>query len=174
MRVMSAFRWGRSYGAESGVGCVLCLEADCRHGGHCADVRTQYTCACPRGYAGDYCERDLDECERHECANGATCRDEVARYSCLCPAGFEGPLCERDVDECASAPCLHGGSCRDLRGGFACACAAGWRGAACAEPQRRACAHEPCAPAALYCTDTPPSQYTLLSPSPTLDCTTRT
>ncbi|KAG7303794.1 hypothetical protein JYU34_010690 [Plutella xylostella] len=54
---------GRPWGAEAGVGCVLCLERDCAHGGHCADVRTQYTCACPAGYAGDHCEEILSTFE---------------------------------------------------------------------------------------------------------------
>ncbi|CAG9133694.1 unnamed protein product [Plutella xylostella] len=113
---------GRPWGAEAGVGCVLCLERDCAHGGHCADVRTQYTCACPAGYAGDHCELDIDECERHECQHGATCRDGLAGYECLCADGFEGPFCETDIDECVSSPCGAGGTCVDRPGGYACEC----------------------------------------------------
>ncbi|CAH2068098.1 unnamed protein product, partial [Iphiclides podalirius] len=136
---------GRPWGAAQGVGCVLCLEQDCRQGGHCADVRTSYACACPAGYAGDYCEIDVDECESNRCQNGATCKDGVAAYTCVCPEGFEGDLCERDVDECASAPCLNGGTCADLAGGFACACGAQWRGARCEEARAPSCAAAPCA-----------------------------
>lgn len=55
-RCMWPFRAGAPWGARQGVGCVLCLEQDCERGGHCADVRSSYACACPPGYAGDYCQ----------------------------------------------------------------------------------------------------------------------
>lgn len=83
---------GAPWGASEGAGCVLCVEAQCQRGAHCQDVRNSYACACPPGYAGDYCERDIDECLHHDCRNGATCKDEVAKYSCLCPAGYDGDL----------------------------------------------------------------------------------
>ncbi|XP_013166449.1 PREDICTED: protein crumbs, partial [Papilio xuthus] len=151
---------GRAWGAAQGVGCVLCLEQDCQRGGHCADVRTSYACACPPGYAGDYCEIDVDECEANQCQNGATCKDGVAAYTCLCPEGFEGELCSVDVDECASSPCENGGTCRDLPGAFACECGAEWRGARCQTPRERGCAHAPCAPARAACRDLPPDPPT--------------
>lgn len=49
-------RSGRPYGAATGVGCVLCLESDCANGGHCLNVMTDYSCSCPPGYEGDYCQ----------------------------------------------------------------------------------------------------------------------
>nr|XP_049698738.1 protein crumbs [Helicoverpa armigera] len=151
---------GRPWGSAAGVGCVLCLERDCANGGHCADVRSSYSCACPAGYTGDYCQIDVDECASHQCQNGATCKDGIAEYTCICPEGFEGDLCERDIDECLSSPCQHGGTCTDGAGGFRCACAGAWRGPTCAAPRHRACAHRPCAPAAAACLDTPPDPPT--------------
>ncbi|KAJ8734440.1 hypothetical protein PYW08_013690 [Mythimna loreyi] len=145
---------GRPYGAD--VGCLLCLERDCASGGHCADVRSSYACACPPGYAGDYCQIDVDECLAQQCQNGATCKDGIAAYTCICPVGFDGDFCERDIDECASGPCLHGGTCTDLAGAFSCSCAAQWRGPTCASPRDRSCAHQPCGPAALACKDVEP------------------
>ncbi|KAI8429386.1 hypothetical protein MSG28_000030 [Choristoneura fumiferana] len=150
---------GKPWGASAGVGCVLCLEQDCARGGRCADVRSSYSCSCPPGYTGDYCEVDVNECESHECQNGATCRDDVAKYACECPDGFSGELCELDIDECLSAPCLHNGTCSDEPGGFRCACAAEWRGARCQLPRVRSCAHQPCQHRAA-CADTPPDPPT--------------
>ncbi|OWR48962.1 crumbs [Danaus plexippus plexippus] len=145
---------GEPWGASEGAGCVLCVEAQCQRGAHCQDVRNSYACACPPGYAGDYCERDIDECLHHDCRNGATCKDEVAKYSCLCPAGYDGDLCENDIDECASGPCGHGATCVDEPGGFRCECPAEWRGVRCDSPAATTCRHAPCANDA-QCQDTP-------------------
>ncbi|VVC87020.1 unnamed protein product [Leptidea sinapis] len=115
---------GSPWGWQSGVGCALCLEQECAHGGHCRDMRNSYTCDCPPGFRGDQCEVDIDECEQHECQNGATCMDDLARYVCICPPGYEGTLCERDVDECESGPCQNGGQCVNVAGSFHCECSA--------------------------------------------------
>lgn len=155
-----ALQSGRPYGATTGVGCVLCLESDCANGGHCADVRSSYSCACPPGYDGDYCQIDVDECAAHQCRNGATCVDGVADYTCVCRIGYAGRFCEQDIDECASSPCQHGGTCVDGAGVFTCTCAAAWRGPTCAAPRDRSCAHKPCAPTALACQDVPPDPPT--------------
>ncbi|XP_041974709.1 protein crumbs [Aricia agestis] len=145
---------GAPWGAAENVGCVLCLEHECERGARCEDVRASYACACPPGFAGDRCQRDVDECLAHECRHGATCRDGVNSYTCECPAGYDGRLCERDVDECESAPCLNGGSCEDGPGRFVCACPDGWHGARCELPARPTCAHRPCA-ADAECRDVP-------------------
>lgn len=122
--------------------------------GACSDVRNSYTCACPPGFDGDYCQRDVDECAQHACQHGATCRDHVARYSCDCAPGYSGALCEVDVDECQSAPCQHGAACRDLPGAFRCDCPPEWRGERCDVPRQRTCQHAPCAHNAT-CADVP-------------------
>ncbi|CAG4927754.1 unnamed protein product [Colias eurytheme] len=136
---------GSPWGWSEGVGCVLCLEHECGRGAHCRDVRNSYSCACPPGYDGDYCQIDIDECENNQCQNGATCKDDVAKYVCLCPEGYDGELCSHDIDECLSGPCENGGTCTDVPGAFRCACAAEWRGERCQLPRDRTCAHAPCA-----------------------------
>ncbi|XP_050663948.1 protein crumbs-like [Leptidea sinapis] len=145
---------GSPWGWQSGVGCALCLEQECAHGGHCRDMRNSYTCDCPPGFRGDQCEVDIDECEQHECQNGATCMDDLARYVCICPPGYEGTLCERDVDECESGPCQNGGQCVNVAGSFHCECSAEWAGPWCGQPAATMCRHEPCGPRAL-CVDLP-------------------
>ncbi|CAK1548011.1 unnamed protein product [Leptosia nina] len=143
---------GSPWGWSEGVGCVLCLEQECQRGAHCEDVRNSYSCACPPGYAGDYCQVDIDECENNQCQHGAKCKDDVAKYFCLCPEGYDGDLCEHDIDECESSPCAHGGSCVNLAGGYRCECSPERRGARCQLPRDRSCAHAPCAQHA-SCTD---------------------
>ncbi|XP_039745426.1 protein crumbs-like [Pararge aegeria] len=151
-------RSGSPWGAADGVGCVLCVEAQCERGARCEDVRNSYACACPAGYAGDYCQHDVDECADHRCRHGATCRDGVAAYDCLCAAGYDGQFCEHDIDECASAPCENGGTCWDEPGAFRCECGDEWRGARCELPRVRTCAHRPCAPHAT-CADVPDTAH---------------
>ncbi|CAH4035209.1 unnamed protein product [Pieris brassicae] len=142
---------GSPWGWSEGVGCVLCLEQECQRGAHCEDVRNSYSCACPAGYAGDYCQIDIDECENNQCQNGATCKDDVAKYLCLCPNGYDGVFCEHDIDECESSPCANGARCIDLPGAFECECGTEWAGPRCQRPKHRSCAHTPCSHAT--CTD---------------------
>ncbi|GBP77408.1 Protein crumbs [Eumeta japonica] len=144
---------GRPWGWETALGCVLCLERECSHGGRCADVRHSYACSCPAGFSGDRCEIDVDECLQNECRNGATCQDELASYTCLCPPGFNGTFCEHDIDECESSPCAHGGTCSDQPGGFECTCAAEWGGPRCERPRRLSCSHRPCSSGHAICKD---------------------
>ena len=50
----------------------------------------QYKCNCTAGYAGDRCEKDIDECADLVCENAATCIDHVGFAMCLCTDGFFG------------------------------------------------------------------------------------
>lgn len=71
--VLRVCRAGRAWGGAAGVGCVLCLERDCANGGHCADVRSSYSCACPPGYSGDYCQvPHYTRAAQHSCVVVAT------------------------------------------------------------------------------------------------------
>ena len=51
-----------------------------------------YKCICNRGYTGDNCEHEIDECEINENpCNGGQCVDMLADYKCTCEGiGFKG------------------------------------------------------------------------------------
>lgn len=58
------------------------------------DLVNGYRCICSPGYAGDHCEKDINECASNPCMNGGHCQDEINGFQCLCPAGFSGNLCQ--------------------------------------------------------------------------------
>ncbi|XP_078660137.1 uncharacterized protein LOC144904866 [Branchiostoma floridae x Branchiostoma belcheri] len=117
----------------------------CQNGGSCVDRKYGYTCTCPSGYLGDYCEIQRSSCQSSPCYNGGTCQDRTNGYSCTCPAGFGGLRCEDDlVDACSGGnPCQNGGKCRDLSGGLECVCVSGYTGISC-EQQSDECSSNPC------------------------------
>ena len=45
-----------------------------------------YSCDCQRGYRGDRCEENIDECYENPniCLNGGTCEDLHGSYRCVC------------------------------------------------------------------------------------------
>ncbi|XP_023289907.1 fat-like cadherin-related tumor suppressor homolog isoform X2 [Orussus abietinus] len=69
-----------------------CTPNPCAHGGVCEEGDDGPICRC-RGFTGERCEVDLDECETSPCMNGGTCINEVGSYRCICPATATGANC---------------------------------------------------------------------------------
>lgn len=59
-----------------------------------SDLRLMAACLysrCPAGFAGDFCEMDVNECCSEPCLHGAICQDLINGYQCHCRPG-EPPL----------------------------------------------------------------------------------
>ncbi|XP_065448641.1 protein kinase C-binding protein NELL1 isoform X7 [Chrysemys picta bellii] len=72
--------------------CTAFCEEGCRYGGTCV---TPNKCACPSGFTGSHCEKDIDECalRTHTCWNDSACVNLEGGFDCLCPSG---PSCTGD------------------------------------------------------------------------------
>ncbi|XP_068803163.1 protein delta homolog 1 isoform X2 [Struthio camelus] len=114
----------------------------CQNGGTCVDdngFAPHASCLCPSGFAGNFCEIDIDDCESNPCENGGTCTDIGAGFSCFCPRGYTGKLCSSRVIFCASGPCENGGTCSEHpQGGYKCICKPEFVGATCKHPSKNA------------------------------------
>ena len=53
-----------------------------------------FSCTCPEGTTGQYCEVVTDACKLEPCKNGAICVTTADGYECQCTSGFEGKNCE--------------------------------------------------------------------------------
>lgn len=72
----------RPHAPRSRVPTGVDVSSLCRNGGLCVDAGTTHHCRCQAGYAGSYCEDQVDECSPSPCRNGATCTDYPGGYSC--------------------------------------------------------------------------------------------
>lgn len=107
------------------------------------NVIGSFRCSCPRGFTGDRCEINVNECEvdaKHPgpiCLNGGTCLDLDAKYQCLCRQGWTGSNCQIAVKACSSSPCENGATCQDATsrgfpsGSYQCSCPLGFSGKNC-------------------------------------------
>ena len=117
-------------GGDSGMGGtggdagLTCPEMPCENGGNCLDNICDCTGA---GYAGDFCEIDIDECLNSEtCINGGACTNDVGSFTCDCSSiDFDGDNCENMIDDCAGIDCTNG-ACIDGNREYACDCDDGW------------------------------------------------
>lgn len=132
-RAESAFGVRHLENVTSGcLGNPVCTDPVCG-AGKCVDQWNAFSCACPTGYGGRFCERD--PCSSSPCNNNGSCTvNSDGTFKCACPSSYGGTRCD---DPCASTPCENGGTCAKSTNGFNCSCASGWSGEFCttAEPR---------------------------------------
>uniref|UniRef100_A0A1B6DC00 Protein kinase C-binding protein NELL2 n=1 Tax=Clastoptera arizonana TaxID=38151 RepID=A0A1B6DC00_9HEMI len=114
-----------------GYTCEPVCSQKCLNGGECVKPGE---CLCRRGYRGDSCEHDVDECKMnlHECQPSAVCVNMLGWYYCRCKPGYKSTMhpdntlastCQ-DFDECSngSHTCHPTAKCVNTDGGFHCTC----------------------------------------------------
>ncbi|XP_045615647.2 protein crumbs [Procambarus clarkii] len=134
------------------IGCTVCYNEECMHGGVCSKPAEVFSCSCPVGFDGKLCEINIDECVGSKCLNGANCVDGINQYTCACMPGYTGEFCEEDIDECASSPCKNGGICLNEVAQFVCQCPEDFIGLSCDELKVKNCSNLMCLHGAT-CTD---------------------
>ncbi|ROT61409.1 putative cubilin-like isoform X1 [Penaeus vannamei] len=115
-----------------------CASGPCLNGATCIDGYMSYTCLCPKGWTGENCDDDFNECYEFfgtdlGCQNGATCVNTPGSYTCQCAAGWYGVHCTLKTDSCTastgSSLCGPNGVCINTpRKGhsYSCVCDEGW------------------------------------------------
>ncbi|XP_057316873.1 fibrillin-2-like [Hydractinia symbiolongicarpus] len=115
-------------------------ENGCQHAGTCTGPNN---CSCLKGYIGQYCQIDRNECLQSPCGCAkddgicnATCMNTPGSFQCLCNRGYqlngEGK-CE-DINECSLSPCgcakddgICNATCLNTPGSFQCSCNRGYQ-----------------------------------------------
>ncbi|RLU24290.1 hypothetical protein DMN91_002378 [Ooceraea biroi] len=117
-----------------GYTCKPVCNQTCQNGGECVAPER---CSCRRGYIGNSCELDLDECasDLHRCHQSSTCFNMPGWYYCRCKPGYRSALHDStqgtqcvDIDECNDLTlerkhtCHPTAKCVNTEGGYECVC----------------------------------------------------
>lgn len=51
----------------------------------------------PKGFAGELCDYEYNECESNPCLNDGECIDQIGGYECKCSKGYIGNRCQMKV-----------------------------------------------------------------------------
>lgn len=110
-----------------------CEPDPCGSNEVCRRHDASYKCECEKGWSGDNCSTNTDDCLNNGCQNGARCLDMLGDYTCVCKWGFHGRYCELNIDECKQEKdlCRNGATCKDGPNNFNCICTKGWVGRFC-------------------------------------------
>eukprot|EP00760_Papus_ankaliazontas_P030714 PhM_4_TR4985/c0_g1_i1/m.85373 len=119
-----------------GINCDKICQ--CSSHGTCSEgVGGDGTCACARGWASRYCDRECDGGKDNPCSNstgGGVCL--TSNGECKCNSGFAGTTCNLKCPRSATnVVCSNHGKCSDGRTGTGlCQCVPQYVGAACNIP----------------------------------------
>ncbi|XP_074600127.1 protein kinase C-binding protein NELL1-like isoform X2 [Brevipalpus obovatus] len=117
-----------------GIDCEPVCEHKCQNGGRCT---APDTCSCRRGFTGQFCEKDIDECSLgiHQCHPNSKCINKPGWYVCECLPGYRNRRDDLednhssqlqciDIDECDEGihDCNSGSDCVNTEGSFRCEC----------------------------------------------------
>jgi Notch-like protein len=69
----------------------------CLNGGTCVDHVNGFSCQCPYGYAGAFCQAFIDYCQSNPCAHGSTCLPKPGGFTCVCTPEYTGPYCQQNA-----------------------------------------------------------------------------
>lgn len=69
-----------------------CDSSPCADSGSCVDNVDGFQCRCKKGFYGDLCEYERDDCSPNPCVHGH-CIDHVDSFECSCESGYEGDTC---------------------------------------------------------------------------------
>ena len=86
-------------GKRCETGSDNCTYNQCQNGAICNSNPSGYTCTCPSGYTGRYCQNNVNECTPDPCVHG-NCSDLAYGYHCICEDGYTGKNCSEGVDDC--------------------------------------------------------------------------
>lgn len=116
-----------------------CLFNPCSGGSVCViQSNGYYSCQCPTGYYGIYCQSNNYVCNPNPCYNGGACIQTGATTArCSCQNGYTGDLCQFATNNpCQINPCRNGGICTPIYSGnnynlYQCSCLNGFGGSNC-------------------------------------------
>ncbi|XP_055898021.1 protein crumbs-like isoform X3 [Biomphalaria glabrata] len=100
----------------------VCSKTSCLNGGSCVDIWNSFTCKCPTGFYGDYCESNPDNCGSTQCMNGGLCLDGYDTSSCMCPLGYTNNFCQDTVNMCEHNECANSSACVNRSYDYICNC----------------------------------------------------
>ncbi|CAD5229282.1 unnamed protein product [Bursaphelenchus okinawaensis] len=123
----------------------LCDSNPCKNGALCKDLFDKQSCECAKGFEGEFCEINVNECNGvTDCGENGVCVDDIATFKCQCKKGFSGARCEAPVDFCTKNPCKNGGTCSNVKHGYECKCTEAFIGQNCTVKRDTQCATRPC------------------------------
>ncbi|XP_072885074.1 vitamin K-dependent protein S [Hemitrygon akajei] len=109
-----------------------CSPSQCHREGSvsCVDGKATFKCICKKGWEGEWCERDIDECQLEERVCSHSCFNLPGSYRCFCQEGFYMSRNKKtciDHDECFKNPKICGKAfCKNLPGSYECMCDEGY------------------------------------------------